>query len=219
MTRDSTFDMMPASDVRAVASINPITPRGPAAILPEFISSINLMGSTIPSLAFAAPPSMIFAHRPVRTVSYLSLGLRDEKATFKRRSLSLAKIISPLSMAEFGVWHSDEYRRGADVCIDIFLCPSAEVGQRVPRGRLTVDTDDVAVENGATNAIARCGLHNIEPAMINIPATTCCGLRLLALSYTPAAILFELQLVDGHGDRGLLSLHDMEHGAIEVAVC
>ena len=123
-------------------------------------------------------------------------------------------------MAEFGVWHSDEYRRGEDVCIDTtFLCPSVEVGQTVPWGRLTVDTDDVAVDNGATNAIAGCGLHNIEPAMINIPATTCCGLRLLDLSYSPAAILFELQLVDWHGDSGLLllSLHDMEHGAIEVA--
>ena len=81
---------------RARTSINPIIPRGPAMIPLEFISSSNRMGSIKPSrFAFFSPPSIILAHNPVRTVSYLSLSLSEEKASFNccwMAAFSLARI-------------------------------------------------------------------------------------------------------------------------------
>mmetsp|Transcript_22034 Transcript_22034/g.53334 ORF Transcript_22034/g.53334 Transcript_22034/m.53334 type:complete len:204 (+) Transcript_22034:1116-1727(+) len=180
MASDSTFAMIRASDVRAVASINPITPLGPAEIPPEFISSISRIGSTNPSFAFPpGPPSMTFAQRPARTVSYLSPSLNDENAAFSSRSLSDARIISPRSMAdEFGrCWHSDEdccrgRRRGWR-----HLCrPSA----------FDDDSDGTVDVDGPTNASAGWGLHSsIEPAIMVVSlATTCRGLLLSALSFS-----------------------------------
>jgi hypothetical protein len=67
-----------------LTSTKEIIPLGPAIILLEFISSSNRIGSTSPSFADELPPSTTFAHRPVNTVSYLSLSLREEKAAFNR---------------------------------------------------------------------------------------------------------------------------------------
>ena len=76
-----------------------MTPRGPAVIPLEFISSNSRIGSfKLSRFAFFSPPSIILAHNPDRTVSYLSLSLSEENASF---NCWLMALLSLARMREF----------------------------------------------------------------------------------------------------------------------